>query len=70
MSQGMPDSCPDCQGTLQVIRLGNSVGKDTSIDGMELRYVTARFDMYGTVNAVRCDRCTRIFLYGKAAQTR
>lgn len=66
----MPDSCPDCQGSLQVIRIGNSVSKDATIDGMELRYVTARFDMYGTVNAFRCERCTRIFLYGKSSQTR
>ena len=70
MSQGMPDSCPDCQGTLQVIRLGNNASKDATIDGMELGYVTARFDMHGKVAAFRCDRCTRIFLYGKSSQSR
>lgn len=65
MAQVTPDACPDCKGSLQLITLGNNnAAKDTTMVGMELGYITARFDMSGTVKAFRCDRCARIFLYG------
>jgi hypothetical protein len=59
------DACPDCKGSMQLIRLvANSPMPGTTGEQMDLRYITARFDMTGVVKAFRCDRCSRIFLYG------
>lgn len=64
MATETPDACPDCKGSLQAVRLvANAPRPGTSGEQMDLRYITARFDMTGVVKAFRCDKCARIFLY-------
>lgn len=65
MAQSTPDNCPDCSGRLQTVRLLTDAPRPgSSGEQVDLRYITARFDMTGVVRAFRCDGCSRIFLYG------
>lgn len=69
MSDANTKPCPDCDGTMRAIRmldkqLTQHHSMDYSVPDAERSFWTSQFPVHGTINAIMCDKCGVIKLYG------
>ncbi len=69
MGENSTKPCSDCNGSMKAIRmldkqLSQHHSLDYSVPDAERSFWTSRFPVHGTVNAMMCDACGLIKLYG------
>jgi hypothetical protein len=68
MNDANTKPCPDCDGTMRAIRMLDKTivhhSMDYSVPDAERSFWTSKFPVHGSVNALMCDACGFIKLYG------
>jgi hypothetical protein len=80
MTKASAHQCPDCSGVLNPIKLiaRTPIGSQlTDSDGAVVRYAkpdakrgwfVSQYEIAGSVTAMMCESCHRIFLYGRPGE--